>query len=80
MADSKRPEHMTLLKSVDGVNYTPWIYRVTDEQQCTGLYNVPVLASPTNLDSRICQTYKSGSLGPSRETVGFLISIDLMNL
>ena len=71
MGDSKRPEEISVLKSADGITFTPWAYRVTDENECTETYEVPVSPTPRDLDSAICQSYALSTADSKFEQVGY---------
>ena len=62
MADSKRPGFIIIYKSMDGVEFTPWIYRMSSPDDCRLLYGLPTLSAPIDLNSVVCQAYSTGML------------------
>lgn len=60
MGDSVRPEQMALLKSNDGITFTPWEYKVSSDFDCFNLFDVS--SANTAVESSetvICSQYTS---------------------
>ncbi|XP_071844628.1 laminin subunit alpha-2-like isoform X3 [Apostichopus japonicus] len=71
MGDSVRPEQMALLKSNDGITFTPWEYKVSSDFDCFNLFDVS--SANTAVESSetvICSQYTSVEQ-PRNEIISF---------
>ena len=57
MADSKRPNHISLYKSLDGLTWTPISYRVTIETECLDKFGVMLSSQPSDDTGYVCTSY-----------------------
>lgn len=57
MSDSKRPNHIALYKSHDGVSWFPVAYKVTLETECQAKFGVALSSKPTDTSGYVCSSY-----------------------
>ena len=57
LADSKRPNHLSLSKSDDGVTWTTIAYKVTIETECVEKFGVMLSSQPLGIDGYVCSSY-----------------------
>ncbi|XP_038072771.1 laminin subunit alpha-like [Patiria miniata] len=70
MGDSVRPNQMAVFKSVDGISFTPWQYKVSSSGQCMTEFAVPLTTSVTQDSSVLCTVYSISSQ-PRNEVITF---------
>lgn len=57
LADSKRPNHIALYKSMDGQNWTRLAFKVTVETQCRNIFGVALSSQPEDDFGYVCSSY-----------------------
>lgn len=57
MGDSKRPNHIAVYKSHDGIDWLPWVYKVSTETGCNTLFGVSLSSQPSNDLGHVCTSY-----------------------
>jgi len=71
MADSKRPNHISVSKSVNGRDWAAFAYKVSIETECLAYFGVKLSSLPTDGDDYVCSSYGQ-SMANRNEQVAYL--------
>ncbi|KAL5005128.1 hypothetical protein ScPMuIL_018584 [Solemya velum] len=69
--DAKRPGYIAIEKSVDNINYKPWVYRVKSPSDCENIFGVNEEFEPASIVGTICDTYTLATASFSDELIEF---------
>lgn len=64
LGDALTPQKVSILRSLDGRIFTPWIYAVSNLDLCSQFFNASIKSLPTALTDTICVGYTANDQPP----------------
>ncbi|GFR71138.1 laminin subunit alpha-1-like [Elysia marginata] len=64
LGDALTPQRIVIEKSLDNVNFVPWVYATSNLEWCSTQFNVDIRSIPETLNGTVCVSYAADDLPP----------------
>ncbi|RUS88037.1 hypothetical protein EGW08_004203 [Elysia chlorotica] len=64
LGDALTPQRIVIEKSLDNVDYIPWVYATSNLDWCSTIFSVDIRSNPNTLDGTICVSFAADDQPP----------------